>query len=71
MTPTDAELIRHSLAAPSAFGAVFDRHFQAMYAFAQRRVGPEAAEEVAAEAFARAAAGRARFDLAHESALSC
>ncbi len=62
MTPTDADAIRRSLAEPAAFGAVFDRHFAAVHAFAQRRVGADLAEEVAAEAFARAFAGRRRYD---------
>jgi RNA polymerase sigma-70 factor, ECF subfamily len=58
---TDAEAIARSSAEPAAFGAVFDRHFQAVYAYAQRRVGLALAEEVAAETFARARVrGRAR-----------
>ena len=69
MTPTDADAIRRSLAEPAAFGAVFDRHFAAVHAFAQRRVGAELAEEVAAEAFARAFAARRRYDGAHADAL--
>jgi RNA polymerase sigma factor (sigma-70 family) len=69
MTPTDADAIRRSLAEPAAFGAVFDRHFAAVHAFAQRRVGSELAEEVAAEAFARAFAARKRYDHAHADAL--
>jgi len=66
---TDAEAIARSRAEPAAFGAVFDRHFQAVYAYAQRRVGPALCEEVAAETFARAFALRARYDIAHASAL--
>jgi RNA polymerase sigma-70 factor (ECF subfamily) len=69
MSPTDAESIARSRTEPSAFGAVFDRHFQAVYAFAQRRVGIELAEEVAAETFARAFELRSRYDTAHELAL--
>ena len=69
MTPTDADAIRRSLDEPSAFGAVFDRHFAAVHAFAQRRVGPALAEEVAAEAFTRAFASRRRYDFAHADAL--
>jgi RNA polymerase sigma-70 factor (ECF subfamily) len=44
------------------FDAVFDRHYAAVHAFAQRRVGFELAEEVAAETFARAFAQRRRYD---------
>jgi RNA polymerase sigma-70 factor (ECF subfamily) len=52
----------HSLDDPAAFGAVYDRHYAAVHAFAQRRVGLELAEEVAAETFARAFAQRRRYD---------
>jgi RNA polymerase sigma-70 factor (ECF subfamily) len=40
-----------------------------VHAYAQRRVGAELAEEVAAEAFARAFAARRRYDGAHADAL--
>src|SRR5262245_25497365 len=69
MTPTDADAIRRSLAEPAAFGAVFDRHFQAVYAYAVRRVGATLAEEVAAETFARAFAARRSYDGAYAEAL--
>ena len=69
MPPTDADVIRRSLDEPAAFGAVFDRHYAAVHAYAQRRVGAELAEEVAAEAFARAFAARKRYDTAHPDAL--
>jgi RNA polymerase sigma factor (sigma-70 family) len=51
-----------SLDDPAAFGAIFDRHYPAVHAFAQRRVGYELAEEVASETFARAFAQRRRYD---------
>lgn len=60
--PGDADLIRRSLVEPRAFEAVFERHFDAVHAFAQRRVGPDLADEVAAEAFARAFDRRSRYD---------
>jgi RNA polymerase sigma-70 factor (ECF subfamily) len=66
---TDAEAIARSRAEPAAFGAVFDRHFHVVYAYAQRRVGLALAEEVAAETFARAFELRAKYDTAHASAL--
>jgi RNA polymerase sigma factor (sigma-70 family) len=69
MPPTDADAIRRSLDEPAAFGAVFDRHYAAVHAYAQRRVGSELAEEVAAEAFARAFAARRRYDGVHADAL--
>jgi RNA polymerase sigma-70 factor (ECF subfamily) len=69
MPPTDADAIRRSLDEPAAFGAVFDRHYGAVHAYAQRRVGLALAEEVAAEAFARAFAARKRYDLGYGDAL--
>jgi RNA polymerase sigma factor (sigma-70 family) len=66
---TDAAAIGRSVAEPSAFGPVFDRHFQAVYAYGQRRVGLELAEEVAAETFLRAFESRGRYDAAHPDAL--
>jgi RNA polymerase sigma-70 factor (ECF subfamily) len=69
MTTTDAELISRSEREPEAFGSLFDRHVAAVHAFAQRRVGRDLAEEVTAEAFARAFAARARYDARHPVAL--
>ena len=57
----DGDAIRRSVDEPAAFDAVFERHFQAVHAFAQRRVGRDLAEEVAAETFVPALLdGRAR-----------
>src|SRR5262245_23456174 len=42
--------------------AEFERHFQAVYVYAARRVGETLGEEIAAETFARAFAARAAFD---------
>lgn len=67
--PSDAEPIRRSLVEPRAFEAVFERHFDAVHAFAQRRVGPDLADEVAAEAFARAFDRRSRYDASYVDAL--
>lgn len=36
----------------AAFNAVFERHYDAVYDYARRRVGPDLADDVAAEAFA-------------------
>lgn len=49
--------------------AMFDRHFDAVHAYAQRRVGADHAEDVAAETFARAYADRRRYDPAQGGAL--
>ena len=66
---TDAEAIGRSVTAPTAFEVVFDRHFAAVHAYAQRRVGPGLAEEVAAETFVRALEARASYDRGHGEAL--
>jgi RNA polymerase sigma-70 factor (ECF subfamily) len=66
---TDAELIARSVGEPEVFGLLFDRHVAAVHAFAQRRVGPDLAEEVTAEAFARGFAQRHRYERGHEHAL--
>jgi len=65
---TDAAVIRHSLATPPDFTLVFDRHFDAVHGYAQRRVGPDLAEEIAAETFARAFDRRRRYDFRHADA---
>jgi RNA polymerase sigma-70 factor (ECF subfamily) len=59
---TDAEAIRASLAQPEAFALLFDRHFDAVHGYAQRRVGPALADEIAAETFTRAFDRRRRYD---------
>jgi RNA polymerase sigma factor (sigma-70 family) len=70
MTPVgDGEAISASLAEPSAFETVFDRHFAAVHRFVRRRVGLAIADDVASETFVRAFAGRARFDTGRATAL--
>lgn len=59
--PTDAELIGASLADPARFAEVFDRHFAAVFRFAERRVGPDQAGEVASETLTRAFARRGSY----------
>lgn len=58
---TDAEVIAASLTEPAAFGAIFDRHYAAVHRFAERRVGPDQAAEVASETLVRAFARRTAF----------
>jgi RNA polymerase sigma factor (sigma-70 family) len=66
---TDAERILRSIDAPSEFEPVFDRHFDAIRRYAQRRVGHDAGEEIAAEVFLIAFERRRTFDPAFDSAL--
>jgi RNA polymerase sigma-70 factor (ECF subfamily) len=65
---TDAQAIGASLADPEAFATLFDRHFDAVHAYVQRRVGPDLADEVAAETFTRAFDRRARYDVSRDDA---
>jgi RNA polymerase sigma-70 factor (ECF subfamily) len=67
-TDTDAAAIAASLAQPRAFGAVFERHFDAIHRFLRARVGAGLGEELASETFVRAFAARARYDGAFEDA---
>lgn len=68
VSSSDAELIAESTSHPEVFGHVFDRHVDALHAFFIRRVGPALAEDLTAETFARAFAGRDRFVAVHPSA---
>jgi RNA polymerase sigma-70 factor (ECF subfamily) len=61
LTPDSAALAA-SLASPAEFGPIFDRHHDAVHAYLQRRVGPDAADELAAQTFLVAFERRARFD---------
>lgn len=48
---SDAHCLARSLKEPTAFELIFDRHFNAIYAYLHRRVGRDLAEELAAETF--------------------
>jgi RNA polymerase sigma factor (sigma-70 family) len=65
---TDAQAIGASLAEPELFALLFDRHFASVHAYAQRRVGPDLADEIAAETFTRAFDRRRRYDASRENA---
>ena len=65
---SDAELIAASRTDPTAFGILFDRHVDRIYAHVVRRIGPSLAEELTAETFARAFEHRGRFVPIQESA---
>jgi RNA polymerase sigma factor (sigma-70 family) len=59
---TDAQAIGASIADPDVFAVLFDRHFDAIHGYAQRRVGRDVADEIAAETFTRAFDRRRRYD---------
>jgi len=64
----DGRAIRRSLAEPNAFAAIFERHFDALYGYARRRVGADLAEEIASEAFVLAFDRRRTFDVRRSDA---
>lgn len=57
----DSELIAASLAEPARFAELFDRHFPAIHRYLRRRVGPQLADDLAAETFTLAFAGRRNY----------
>lgn len=59
---SDAEVIALSLEEPEAFGLIFDRHFNDIFRYVARRLGRQAAEELAAEVFLVAFSRRQRYD---------
>lgn len=64
--PTDAALLAGTR---TDFGAVFDRHAEAIYRYCARRIGTDAVDDAVADTFVIAYERRARFDAAHTSAL--
>jgi RNA polymerase sigma-70 factor (ECF subfamily) len=65
---TDAEAIRSSLADPTAFATVFDRHAGDVFRFLVRRVGRDTADELLGDTFRIAFQRRASFDCERVSA---
>lgn len=66
--PSDAAAVRTSLVSPQAFAVVFERHFDAVHGYVQRRVGRDLAEEIASETFTRAFDRRDKYDLNRDDA---
>ncbi|QNN55145.1 RNA polymerase sigma factor [Nocardioides mesophilus] len=66
---TDAEVIARSLRTPEVFAEVFDRHQRAVHAYAVRRAGRDAADDVLSDAFLTAFGQRKRYKPDAESAL--
>lgn len=62
-TSTDAEIIVVSQSDPRQFGAIFDRHFDAIHRYLSRRVGESIADDLAAQTFTEAFAHRERYDV--------
>jgi RNA polymerase sigma-70 factor (ECF subfamily) len=59
---SDREVLSASLDDPAAFGVLFEEHFTDIFRYLERRVGPEPAKELAADAFAVAFAKRSSYD---------
>jgi RNA polymerase sigma-70 factor (ECF subfamily) len=66
---SDGEVIARSRRSPELFAEVFDRHHRAVHAYAARRAGADAADDVLAEVFLVAFKQRKRFDPDSGSAL--
>ena len=66
--PTDADLIGASFDEPRRFEAVFERHFDVIRRYLQRRVGKETGDDLAAETFAQAFTSRRRYDVSRPDA---
>jgi RNA polymerase sigma-70 factor (ECF subfamily) len=62
MRHDDAQLVELSLRDPECFGVVFDRYFTEIHGYVARRLGRDAADDVAAETFLAAFRSRRRFD---------
>lgn len=58
----DARDLERSLTDPDRFGAIFDRYFAEIHGYAARRLGRDAADDIAADTFLTAFRERRRFD---------
>jgi DNA-directed RNA polymerase specialized sigma24 family protein len=65
---SDSALIASSCSSPDDFAVIFDRHFDAVFGYLQRRIGHEVAEDLTAETFLVGFNGRYRFDTSQDSA---
>jgi RNA polymerase sigma-70 factor (ECF subfamily) len=63
----DARQVALSLDDPDLFGVVFDRYFAEIHCYAAKRIGRDAADDVAAETFLAAFRARHRFDASRGS----
>lgn len=68
MDPHDGQALAASLGDPLQFEVVFKRHFDVVHRYLARRVGDDVADDLVAQVFAEAFAGRHRFDVVRPSA---
>jgi RNA polymerase sigma-70 factor, ECF subfamily len=67
--PTDdTELIAASLVEPARFAELFDRHYPAVLRYLRRRIGPDLADDLAAETFTLAFRRRRQYRAEHPDA---
>lgn len=66
--PTDAALIHAARSEPDRFADLYDRHVADLFRYARRRVGPDLAEDVVADAFVVAFRRRGSYDLSQPDA---
>jgi RNA polymerase sigma factor (sigma-70 family) len=59
---TDEDVLADSLRSPEAFGELYTRHFASVYRYVAGRLGPDVADDLAAETFLAAFRRRAKFD---------
>lgn len=67
--PTDGSIIKRSLEDPREFSLIFERHYDPVRRYAQRRTGRSAGEDIASETFVQAFLSRYRFRTDNPSAL--
>jgi RNA polymerase sigma-70 factor (ECF subfamily) len=60
---SDEDALAASLAEPARFAVLFERHVDAIHRYLSFRVGSDIAEDLTAETFARAFAGRRRYQV--------
>lgn len=66
--PPDSALIADAIENPASFAMIFDRHFDAIHGYLQRRVGRDLADEISAQTFLVAFDRRGRYDTARPDA---
>src|SRR5215218_357520 len=64
----DSDVISASTGVPAGFATIFDRHFDALHGYLQRRVGPDLADELTAQTFLVAFDKRRGYDPAQPDA---
>lgn len=67
--PSDSRLIESSWDEGERFGALFDRHYDVIRVYCERRLGRTAGQDVAADVFLTAFAARHTYDLERPTAL--